>query len=157
MQEFTIQGIATLPSLGKIYGKGINPNIELRSMTTNDEMKRLNHSDKPYKIMSEIIDDCMIEKCPISCYDMSIADYQYLLHKLRVVTYGADYKVTAKCPYCGTISTITIDLESLVVKQFDEEKYKKYSELDLPRSGNHIKLRMQTPRLLDNISSQVND
>ena len=156
--DYTIQGTYTLPSLGKVYGDiQINPDITLRSMTTNEEMRRLNHSDRPYLVMSEIIDDCMVEKCPISVYDMCLADYQFLLHKLRVVTYGPDYKLKSICPYCATESTETINLDDLVVTTFDKDEFDKYNELDLPKTKHHIKLRMQTPRIIDGINIRAKE
>lgn len=157
MADFTIAQDYTLPSEGKVYGQDVTPNVKLRSMTTVEEMKRLNHSDKPYKVMSEIMDDCLVEKIGISAYDLCIADYQYLLHKLRVVTYGTDYKLSSTCPYCGTVNTHTINLDELSTMPFDEDEYKKYSEFILPVCQKKIKLRMQTPRMLDDISSKAKE
>ena len=98
--NYTISEYFTLPSEGKIYDTEVNPQINLRSMTTQEEMQRLTHSDKAYKPLCDIIDACMIEKCGISSYDMALGDYQYLLFMLRVVTYGSEYKGTATCPIC---------------------------------------------------------
>ena len=154
MADYTLRGTYTLPSLGKIYGyDNINPEVTLRSMTTVEEMRRVNHSERVYQIMAEIIDDCIVDnQLPISCYDMCLADYQFLLHKLRVVTYGNEYKITSVCPYCGSTNTTSIDLDSFKVNYFDEEEFKKYLEFDLPKTQKHIKIRMQTPRVLDGIT-----
>ena len=59
---YTIQEEYVLPSKGKLYNVPFDPTIKLRSMTVADEMKRLQVSDNPYKVMSEIIDDCLITK-----------------------------------------------------------------------------------------------
>lgn len=143
-----------LPSKGKVYAQEVNPVIRLRSMTTNDEMKRLSISnERPYLKMCEIIDDCMMDDPGISSYDMCIGDYQFLLHKLRVVTYGSEYKIATKCPYCECTSSETINLESLAVKEYSED-INKYFEFDLPVTGHHIRLRMQTPRILDETAYQ---
>lgn len=75
MEDFTIQGTFTLPSRGIFYGDGTKSEVTLRSMTTNEEMKRLNHNENSYKIMADIIDDCMVEKFPVSAYDMCLADF----------------------------------------------------------------------------------
>ena len=91
MSNITIQEEYSLPSKGMLYGKSFDPLVKLRSMTVAEEMKRLTATDYPYKNMSEIIDDCIINKLPISTYDMCLGDYQYLLHRLRVVTSGPDY------------------------------------------------------------------
>ena len=42
--NYTIAESLELPSGGKIYSKAVNPRVELRSMTTRDEMKRCNPS-----------------------------------------------------------------------------------------------------------------
>ena len=156
MSNYIIAEDFTLPSLGKVYSREINPNIKLRSMTTREEMKRLNPSDKSYKNLCEVVDDCLVEKPGISSYDMCLGDYQFLLHKLRIVTYGAEYKTELRCPFCGCTSTETINLEELNVNEYSDE-VKKYMELDLPKTGKHIKLKMQTPRTIDDIETKAKE
>ena len=152
MIDFTIAHEYTLPSEGKVYTQNVNPQVKLRSMTTAEEMKRLNHSDRPYKAMSEIIDDCLVTDLGISAYDLCITDYQYLLHKLRVVTYGPEYKLTSTCPYCGAVNKNILNLDELHITTFDKETFDKYSEITLPVTKKRIKLRMQSPRILDDIN-----
>ena len=156
MTDYTIAESYTLPSLGKVYSETINPHVKIRSMTVEEEMKRLAPSDRPYKMLSEIIDDCLIEKPGISAYDLCVGDYQFLLHKLRVVTYGPDYKIITTCPYCGNKETSVINLEDLSVKAYSED-IEKYKEFVLPRSNKKIRIRMQTPRLLDDVTVKVQD
>ena len=79
--EYTIAEEYELPSKGKVYSKEVNPKVKLRSMTTEEEMKRLGHSPYVYKMFSELIDDCLVEKPNISTYDMCLGDYQYLFYK----------------------------------------------------------------------------
>ncbi len=155
--DYTIANEYTLPSGGKVYGKEINPQFKLRSMTTAEEMKRLNHSDKPHKAMSEIIDDCLVENIGISAYDLCVADYQYMLHKLRVVTYGPSYKLESTCPYCSSVNRDVLNLDELELIPFDEEEFKKCTEFVLPSTGKHIKLRVQTPRILDEITYRTKE
>lgn len=152
MTNCPVTGSYTLPSLGKVYGdKQINPEVTLRSMTTAEEMKRLNPSDRAYKVLADIIDDCLIEKLPISSYDMCLGDYQYLMHKLRIVTYGSTYALSTTCPYCGCVNKGKINLTEMEVFKYDDSLLK-YFELDLPITGHHITLKMQTPRMLDDIA-----
>lgn len=151
MEEYTIAHEYTLPSKGLVYSESVNPNVKLRSMTTEDEMKRLGHSDRPYKLISEIIDSCLIEKPGISSYDMCLGDYQYLLYRLRAVTYGPDYNVNTICPICGNKNETTVDLDSLEVISYNED-IAKHLNIELPVSHKNIKLKMQTPRMLDDIS-----
>ena len=156
--DYTIAENYTLPSRGEIYDVEVNPNIKIRSMTTQEEMKRLAPSEGlPYKNICEIIDDCLVEKPGISVYDMHLGDYQFLLHKMRIVTYGDEYTVQAHCPYCSALNSDSISLEDLQVFNFDADEVKSYFEFDLPKSGRHIKLRMQTPRILDEIQTRARE
>lgn len=154
-ENYTIFEEFTLPSKGKVYEIPVNPHVRLRSMLTEDEMWRLQRTDTPYKVMSELIDRCMVgeDKPGISAYDMVLGDYQFLLHKLRTVTYGPEYKMVFTCPYCKHTSEVTVDLETLGVITYDEEEGLD-TKITLPRTKKVIELRMQTPRMLDEIETR---
>ena len=144
----------TLPSLGKVYTQKINPVVKLRSMTTEEEMRRLAPNERQYKNLCDIIDACIVDPIGISAYDMCIADYQFLLHKLRIVTYGSEYKMVSTCPYCNTVNEHTINLNDLSVKECSIEGISKYMEIDLPKTGKHVKITLQTPRMIDEVTLQ---
>lgn len=154
--DYTLTGEYTLPSLGKVYNVDVNPNVKIRSMTVAEEMKRLNSSDRPYKTIADIIDDCLIDKPGISAYDMCLGDFQFLLHKLRVVTYGSKYSLSSKCPHCGFENTGDIDMNDMSVSSYTED-VNKYFEIELPVSKHTVSLRMQTPRILDDISIRTKE
>ncbi len=151
MKDYTIAENYTLPSKGKVYKNDINPNVRLRSMTTEDEMKRLGRSDRPNELLAEIIDTCLVDDIGISAYDLCIADYQYLMHKLRVTTYGQDYGIITVCPACYNKTTSTINLDSLKLIDFTSDM-QEHLKFTLPVSGKEIELRLQTPRMLDDAS-----
>lgn len=157
MNSYTIAEEYTLPSGGLIYTQKVNPRVKLKSMTTEDEMKRLSPSDRIYKNLCEIIDSCMVEDIGISSYDMCLADYQFLLHKLRVVTYGPEYEATTICPVCSTPHTQIINLNELNVKDFNKDLFMKYSEFTLPKTGKKIKIKLQTPRMVDDINERAEE
>ena len=155
MDNITIVENFELPSKGKIYGgKQINSKFQLRSMTTEDEMKRLSHSEDGYALMSEMIDSCMTNPTGISSYDMHLGDYQYILHRLRVVTYGSRYRMSSMCPVCGNRDEYDIDLDSLDIIEFNLEEFDKYSSVTLPKSNKIVEIKFITPRMLDNIDAK---
>lgn len=149
---YTITEDVHLPSNGSVYkGKVVNADFKLRSMTTQEEMVRLAPTERPYKAICDIIDACIVGDGPgISAYDMCLGDYYYLLNKLRVVTYGNEYKMLATCPLCGHLNKENLDLESLKMLEFDE-KLTENLELTLPITGKIVKLKLQTPRSIDDI------
>ena len=155
--NYTIAEGYTLPSNGKIYSENVNPNVELRSMTAREEMRRLSPSSTPLKTLADIIEDCCVEKPAIHVYDMSLGDYEYLLHKLRIVTYGEDYKVALRCPECGELIETIAKLDQLSVKEFDEEIVRELQTFTLPVSGRMISLNFITPHRLEEMEVKVKD
>ena len=155
-QNYTIAESYTLPSKGLIYSEPINPSIKIRSMTTEEEMRRLAPSDTPYKTMCDIIEDCLVEKPGMSVYDMCLGDYQFLLHKLRIVTYGTDYKMMETCPNCGETHEVKISLDDLQEIEFDESLLEAKKIL-LPVSKKEVVLKLQTPRSLDEIALRTKE
>jgi len=155
--NYTISEGMELPSKGLIYDKPVDAHIELRSMSGRDEMKRLSPSTTPFKTLADIIEGCMIEKPAIHVYDMAIGDYEFLLHRLRVVTYGDEYKVELNCPYCNESFEAMTHLDDIEVKEFDLDKFNELRNLHLPKSEHDVVLKFQTPHILDQIDSKTKE
>lgn len=156
-ENYTIMEGYDLPSRGEIYEKAVNPHVELRSMTARDEMKRTAPSTTPLKTLADIIEGCMLEKPAIKVYDMCLGDYEYLLHKLRVVSYGPKYALVVGCPHCDEIVETEADLDELEVKEFDLDKFNELRNITLPRSERRITLRFQTPRMVDDLDIKAKE
>lgn len=156
--NYTIAEYCTLPSMGKVYTDlVVNPEIKLRSMTTVEEMRRLSPTDKPYQNLCSIIDDCKVEGAEnLSCYDMCFGDYQFLLYKLRSVTYGGEYEGQCTCPICGTLNKGKFNIDDLPIKYYTEDVEKK-REFVLPITNAKVRLRLKTPRILDSIQSRIKE
>jgi hypothetical protein len=147
-----------LPSQGKIYeGVQVNPHVELRSMTARDEMKRLSPSTTPLKTLADIIEGCMIEKPAIHVYDMCMGDYEFLLHRLRIVTYGEKYKLTCRCSHCLMTVDGEANLGDLPVKEFDEALYEEHKTFTLPVSNKVVSLKYASPRLVETIEARAKE
>lgn len=155
--NYTIAEDFVLPSKGLIYNKPIDPHVKLKSMQTKHELRRLSPSNSQFRTLAEIIDDCLITPLGMSSYDLCSGDYEYLLHKLRVVTYGDEYKMQARCPFCGEVFESTAHLEDLEVKEFNIDEFDKLKTVKLPKSGHAITLRYQTPRMLDEADERVKE
>lgn len=154
MDNYTIAESCTLPSLGRLYEPSFDPEIRVRSMTTEDEMKRLSPSSSFYKTLCEILDDCIVsERLPISAYDMCLGDYQVLLHKVRVATYGAEYPLESVCPHCGVSNRTVVNLDQLETEVYSED-IEELRKVELPVSGKLVTLRLQTARMLDQVTAR---
>lgn len=155
--DYTISETFTLPSLGRAYETQINPEITLRSMTTRDEMRRLSPSEALYKPLCDMIEGCIVgDKPKVHVYDMCLGDYQFLLHKLRVVTYGSDYRMKIRCPNCGEITDGETNLNDEEVLEWDDSVMDLLN-VTLPKTGIKLHLRFATPRMMDEIQSRKKD
>lgn len=155
--DYTIMEGYELPSKAKIYSENVDPHVELRSMTARDEMKRLSPSSTPLKTLADIIEGCCVEKPAIHVYDMSLGDYEFLLHKLRIVTYGEDYKVTLRCPDCGEVIETVAKLGQLEVKEYNEDEVKELQTFALPKSNHLVTLNFLSPRMVEEMEVKVKD
>lgn len=155
--DYTIMEGYELPSKGKIYTENVNPHVELRSMTARDEMKRLSPSSTPLKTLADIIEGCCIEAPAVHVYDMSLGDYEFLLHKLRIVTYGEDYKVALRCPECGEVIEAVTKLDQLGVKEYNEDEVKELQTFTLPKSNRLVTLNFLSPRMVEEMEVKVKD
>lgn len=155
--DYTIAEEVTLPSKGLIYDGKVRPTIKLRSMTGRDELKRQAPTNTPLKKIADIIEDCMIDKPGISVYDMSSGDYEFLLHKLRIISYGTDFKVKVICPVCGETTETVYNLENLKVKNFDAGEFENLRTLTLPKTGKTVRLKFQTPHSVEIIENNAKD
>lgn len=156
-QNYTIAEGFELPSKGLIYEKEVNPHVELRSFTARDEMKRLAPSTSQFKVLADIIEGCMLEKPAIHVYDMALGDYEFLLHKARIISYGDLYKMTIQCPGCGETVNAETHLNELEVKEYDQEAISALQNITLPDCGAKITLNFITPRMLDERETRVKE
>ena len=155
--NYTIGEGMSLPSKGLIYGRPVNEFVELRSMTARDEMKRLSPTSSQFRLLSEIIEGCMIEKPAIKVYDMAIGDYEFLLHKLRTITYGDEYKMEIRCPFCGKLVESIAHLEELKLQVIEPEQFEAARNIVLPVGGQHLVLNFMTPHIMDMTESTVKE
>lgn len=157
-QEYTIAEDYELPSGAAIYGPNkFDPHVKLRSWTVREEMKRQGNSQRAHEKLCNLIDACLLTKLPMSVYDMHVGDYEYLLHKLRVVTYGPEYKISVTCPHCFQTRQAIMNLDDLKVKKFDLKDFDNCLNFKLPKSGDEIVIRYQTPRMLDDIDMKIKE
>lgn len=153
----SIQETFKLPSNGMLYSPRVDPEITLRSMTTLEEKKRLGNTTNQFKLLATIIDDCIVNKQKgFTSYDLTAGDFQYLLFKLRTVTYGNMYKMTLRCPICGSRFEHVHDLDALEELKYEEEMEASLT-ITLPRSKDIIKLNLITPRMSDNIENRAKE
>lgn len=119
-RRVSIREKAVLPSKGLIYDskKKIPTEFEMRAMTTLEEKLRLSSNDS-MQIIPELISRCSEPR--LEGKSLTMKDLQYAMFRLRIVTYGPEYKVQLRCPHCGKEYEATIDLDALKINYLDPE------------------------------------
>lgn len=126
-----------LPSRGIIYGGSIPASITLRAMTTMEEKMRL--SSTGMNVIPNLVKACIVEPEDIDIGKLKLSDLQFLMYKLRIITYGEDYKVSITCPHCGaSLNNIHVNLDEIPVKYAEDDYVEPFEIGPLPISGDII-------------------
>ena len=135
----TIQETYKLPSLGKLYGQGFPDEVTIRSMTTFEEKMRLGNQGF-WKTIVSILNAVVTSPENFDAADLTLFDFQYLMYKMRTVSYGPIYKVSLTCPHCGKQMIARVNLDELAVKYLDDSAMEPFS-VTLPRSGDVVQCK----------------
>lgn len=85
---------------------------------------------------------------------LTLPDTLYLLFKLRILSYGKDYKFRTKCPECGKKIDVTIDLSELSVETL-EEGYEDQLVVKLPHRGDTVYTKVLINEDIDEVNREV--
>lgn len=137
-----IQETVTLPSHGRVYDQDLKipETVTIRAMTTLEEKIRLS-SNNGFITIPKILERCIEEEFDTS--QLKVFDLMYLMYRLRVVTYGSEYKVAVTCPHCGNRSTISVNLDTIPVNEVPEDFHEPF-EIALPVSKDVLGMRLLT-------------
>lgn len=136
-----IQETFELPSNGVLYKDyNIPSTITLRAMNALDEKTRLATSGM--RTIPELLKSCIVSNEKIDPYKLKMFDLQFLMYKLRIITYGSDYKVKITCPNCGNEHEVAINLDEIPVNTLDEDFTEPFDIGALPVSGDVITCKL---------------
>lgn len=127
-------------SLYKNLGMNIERDFVLRPMTTMEEKLRL--SSPGFGTIAQIIKACLKSNVDLDINQLKVFDVQYLMYKLRTVTYGEDYRFSLVCPHCGGTLDVTVDLDKLNVNVVPDDFKEPFEIGPLPISKDTIQCRL---------------
>lgn len=151
--------VVELPSKGLFYHRD-NPLssgiVEIKYMTTTEEDILTTES----YIRSQIVIDKLLQSLlvtRINYDDLLLGDKNAIMIAARIYGYGKDYTVKVTTP-SGKEQEVTVDLEELGHKEFDESKVtvgENSFEFILPIDGNHIEFQLITVGLNRKIEERL--
>ena len=132
-----------LPSKG-LLNTGLGSEIVMRNMTTADEKMLLGSSSDS---LDNILKACIVSPKDLILDELVSPDKHFLIMKLRIISYGSEYFVNAKCQSCGATSEYKINLDNLPIDTLPDDFIEVYDEFELPVSKKIIALKI--PRVKD--------
>lgn len=152
MAKPAIQETFTLPSNGRLYGGQIPTEVTLHAMTTMQERTRL-ASTNPFKTTPNLIRECLVGK-DFDTEDLKLFDLYFLMFKLRIITYGPDYKVRVTCNNCNSQQPVVVNLDELEINMLSDEDVEPFN-IELPVSGDTLQCKYLSCRDLNRLQNEV--
>ena len=143
-ERVAIQETYQIPGFSLYKNLNLEKQFTLRAMTTMEERLRL--SSQGLDTIAKIIRNCLTTNPDLDIMDLKLFDIQYLMYKLRIVTYGSDYPISIRCPYCGKKMDLHINLDELEVISVPDDFEEPIKIGPLPVSGDVISCKIQTLR-----------
>lgn len=114
-----------LPSRNIFYDHDIlkiDEKVKIRGLTV-EEQKRLLQSNQENQegILNDIVYNSIVYPNNMKNTDMFIIDRDYILQKVRQLTYGDEVKQNFACMQCGQQNETVINIDELDVKYFDDD------------------------------------
>lgn len=146
----------TLPTNGHLYGSDGPVDVTLRAMTGREEKMLFGTTGNDDKI-NEILQACIVSPQGMSVDDLINDDLHFLLLKLRIHTYGSDYKIEVTCPLCNEITKMTINMDDFPVYELDEN-FEEPILVELPVSHDMLEcklLRVKDVNFVRNLAKKL--
>lgn len=153
MSSSKYETMVTLPTNGNLYGDGGPEEIILRSMTTQEE-KMLYGSTSGDDRLRRIIKACVVSPKDLDLNSLVFEDYHFLLMKLRIHTYGSEYKIEPICPHCNHSMKMTVNLDDFPVDILPDD-FEEPIKMTLPMSKDVIECKLLRLKDSNNAMNQA--
>lgn len=150
-----IEETTQIPGYALYESWGLEREFRLRAMTTLEEKIRL--SSPGFSTMARVIQNCLVNNKEFDVRDLKIFDFQYLMYKVRIVTYGAGYPVRITCPSCSRQYDHTVNLSELNVTEVPSDLKEPFKIGPLPVSKDVLECKMLTVRDYIELPDECND
>jgi len=134
VEEKTAWVKVDLPSLGLAY-QGVGA-VEIRAFTFKEEklLRSIIKVSDGKDVIRKMFTNCVRG---VSYDALTVPDKNFLLFKLREISYGNDYPVILKCENCGTDNRMKVEIGQIPVK-FVAKDYAEPFKFTLPDSNVEV-------------------
>lgn len=131
--------------------KNIPPTITIKALQRKDKKKVLMSNTDD--VLLSLLQSCIVNPKDFNVYDLLPFESQYLLYRLRILTYGNENTFNEQCPYCGEINDVKMDLNSIPIIDIPDN-FKLSFDIQLPISGDVLTCKLLTEGELSKIRKE---
>lgn len=137
-----------VPSNGALGGP---KKITIRAMTTAEEKILYSVRDESY--IKRICKACTVSPKSLDMSKITPNDLMFILFQIRELTFGSIYKQPVRCPFCGKVQEVDINIADFDYTLLDEDKSELFIDLPITKANVHLKLLSQQE--IDNIDNEA--
>lgn len=141
-----------MPSKGLI--PGIPKVITIKAIQRKDKKKML--MSETDDILLSLLQASIVNPKDFNVYNLLPFESNYLLYRLRILTYGAENTFKDRCPYCGEINEVNINLNDIPVVELPDD-FSVTFDIQLPISGDVLTCKLLTEGEKITVNKQVKE
>jgi len=133
----------TLPSQGLLNPEIPEGKLVQRCMMVADQKFLSGSNQSAGSAIHQLLQRTVTSPEGFDVSKLTTADTLYLLFKLRILSYGKDYKFRTRCPECGKKIDVSVDLSEIPVEML-EDGYDEKLVVTLPHRGDKVYTKILT-------------
>ena len=146
-----------LPSRGKAYIESTGY-VEIKPFTFAQErtLRSVKQSADADRVIKSLFAACVKG---LGYPEMTLADKTYILFKLREISYGNEYTISAECQECEANNSLVLEIDKIPVA-YAPDDYEEPFTITLPDSKQEVKFitpRSKDEKLLTNVSDATDN
>lgn len=126
-----------MPSRGMI--PGVPKEITIRAIQRKDKKKLL--MSETSNVLLSLLQYAVVSPADFNVFDLLPFESEYLLYRLRILTYGPMNTFKHRCPICGAINEVEMNLNDIPIIELPDG-FKRTFDIPLPVSGNVLTCRL---------------
>ena len=151
-QSSALTEVVKMPSRGMI--PGVPKEVTIRAIQRKDKKKML--MSETDNILLSLLQYSIVAPTDFNVYNLLPFESEYLLYRLRILTYGPNHTFKHKCQYCGETNDVEMDLNSIPILELPD-KFKITFDITLPVSGNVLTCKLLSEGEKLNINKQAKE
>ena len=142
-----------LPSRGLL--PGIPKKIVIKAIQRKDKKKML--MSETDDVLLSLLQYSIVSPENFNVYNLLPFESEYLLYRLRILTYGAQNTFKSRCTHCGEINEIEMNLNDIPVVEVPDNFNLVFDIPPLPVSGAQLKCKLLTEGERNTLSKKAKE